>query len=119
LAAGNLRNWTSGDCLLIPYKQLTEAYQAFTNLGDNKDGNRKKDAMTEEQNQTPSLQEAERYYSEHVQLDSEIAGSPNMALQESMNKGARQSWRLVGVVQDPTGKGAVFLVWDTTGFFSG
>jgi hypothetical protein len=119
LAAGNLRNWTSGDCLLIPYKQLTEAYQAFTNLGENKDGNRKKDAMAEEQNQAPSLQEAERYYSEHVQLDSGIAGSPNMALQESMNKGARQSWRLVGVVQDPTSKGAVFLVWDTTGFFSG
>ena len=45
--------------------------------------------MAEEQNQAPSLQEAERYYSEHVQLDSGIAGSPNMALQESMNKGAR------------------------------
>ena len=75
--------------------------------------------MAEEQNQAPSLQEAERYYSEHVQLDSGIAGSPNMALQESMNKGARQSWRLVGVVVDPTSPGGIFLVWDKKGFFSG
>jgi hypothetical protein len=75
--------------------------------------------MAEEHNQAPGLQEAERYYSEHIQLDSEIAGSPHMALQESINKGARQSWSLVGVVQDPTSPGGVFLVWDTTGFFSG
>ena len=75
--------------------------------------------MGEEQNQVPTLQEADRYYSEHGQLDSEIAGSPHMILQESINKGARQSWRLVGVVQDPTRPGGVFLVWDTTGFFSG
>ena len=92
----------------------------FTNLAENKGGNnRKKDAMAEEQSQVPTLKEAERYYSEHVQLDSESAGSPHMALQESMNKGARQSWRLVGVVQDPTSTGSVFLVWDTSGFFSG
>jgi len=75
--------------------------------------------MAEEQSQAPSVQEAERYYSEHVQLDSGITGSPNKTLQESMNKGARQSWRLVGVVQDPTSPGGIFLVWDTTGFFSG
>jgi hypothetical protein len=75
--------------------------------------------MAEEQSQAPSVQEAERYYSEHVQLDSGITGSPNKTLQASMNKGARQSWRLVGVVQDPTSPGGIFLVWDTTGFFSG
>jgi hypothetical protein len=75
--------------------------------------------MAEEQRQSPGLLEAERYYSEHVQLDSGIARSPHMALQESINKGARQSWRLVGMVQDPTSLGGVFLVWDTTGFFSG
>jgi hypothetical protein len=40
-------------------------------------------------------------------------------LQDSINKGARQSWRLVGVVQDPTRPVGVYLVWDTTGFFSG
>jgi hypothetical protein len=75
--------------------------------------------MAEVQSQAPSGQEAERYYSEHVQLDSATTGSPHRTLQESMNKGARQSWRLVGVVQDPTSPGGIFLVWDTTGFFSG
>ena len=75
--------------------------------------------MAEEQSQAPSVQEAERYYAEHVQLDSETAGSPHRRLQESMNKGARLSWRLVGVVQDPTSPGGTFLVWDTSGLFSG
>ncbi len=75
--------------------------------------------MAEEQSQAPSVQEAERYYAEHVQLDRGTAASPQQALQESMNKGARQSWRLVGVVQDPTSPGGIFLVWDTSGFFSG
>ncbi len=72
-----------------------------------------------EQSQIVSVQEAERYYSEHVQLDSASTGLPHRTLQESMNKGARQSWRLVGVVVDPTSLGAIFLVWDTSGFFSG
>jgi hypothetical protein len=76
--------------------------------------------MSHEHNQARGLQEAERYYSEHVQLDSgKDAESPHMALQESMDKGARQSWRLVGVVQDPTSPGGVFLVWDTRAIFSG
>jgi hypothetical protein len=75
--------------------------------------------MAEEQSQAPSVQEAERYYAEHVQLNGGTAASPQQALQESMNKGARQSWRLVGVVQDPTSPGGIFLVWDTSGFFSG
>ena len=75
--------------------------------------------MAEEQSQTLNIQEVERYYSEHVRLDSATTGSPHRTLQESMNKGARQSWRLVGVVVDPTSPGGIFLVWDTTGFFSG
>ena len=75
--------------------------------------------MAEVQSQAPSVQEAERYLAEHVQLDSATTGSPPRTLQESMNKGARQSWRLVGVVVDPTSPGGIFLVWDTTGFFSG
>ena len=75
--------------------------------------------MAEEQSQIPGVQEAERYYSEHVQLDRATTGSPHRTLQESMNKGARQSWRLVGVVVDPTSPGGIFLVWDTSGFFSG
>ena len=75
--------------------------------------------MAEEQSQTLNIQEVERYYSEHVQLDSGATGSPHRTLQESMNKGARQSWRLVGVVVDPTSPGGIFLVWDKKGFFSG
>jgi hypothetical protein len=75
--------------------------------------------MAEVQSQAPRVQEAERYYAEHVQLDRGTAGSPQETLQESMNKGARQSWRLVGVVVDPTSPGGIFLVWDTSGFFSG
>ncbi len=75
--------------------------------------------MAEEQSQTPNIREAERYYSEHVQLDSATTESPHGTLQESMNKGARQSWKLVGLVQDPTSPGGIILVWDTTGFFSG
>ena len=75
--------------------------------------------MAEEQSQIPGVQEAERYYSEHVQLDSATTGSPHRKLQEAMNKGARQSWRLVGVAQDPTSPGGIFLVWDTSEFFLG
>ena len=75
--------------------------------------------MAEVQSQAPNVQEAERYYAEHVQLDSETAGSPQETLQKSMNKGARQSWRLVGVVVDPMSPGGIFLVWDKKGFFSG
>ena len=41
-----------------------------------------------------------------------------MALQEAINEGARQSWKLIRVTKDPTSEG-VFLVWDTSGFFSG
>ena len=41
------------------------------------------------------------------------------ALQAAINEGARHSWKLVGVTQDPTADGDVILVWDTSGFFSG
>ena len=75
--------------------------------------------MAEVQSQAPTVQEPERYYAELVQLDSGTAESPQETLQESMNKGARQSWRLVGVVVDPTSPGGIFLVWDKKGFFSG
>jgi hypothetical protein len=76
--------------------------------------------MAEKHNEAPSLQQAERYYSEYIQLDSEkTAESPRAMLQESINKGARQSWKLVGVVQDPTRFGGIFVIWDTSGFISG
>lgn len=47
--------------------------------------------MTEEPNQAPTLEEADRYYVEHVQLDDVTIGSPHRTLQDSINKGARQS----------------------------
>jgi hypothetical protein len=76
--------------------------------------------MTEGQRDAPERPEAERYYAQHATLDVEGAGSPQAALQVAINEGARQSWKLVGVTQDPTSDGSgVILVWDTSGFFSG
>ncbi len=62
--------------------------------------------------------EPERYYAEHVSAASGTESFSVAALQEAMNEGARQSWRLVGVVNEPTGQGVV-LVWDQQGFISG
>jgi hypothetical protein len=73
--------------------------------------------MTEGQRDAPDRPEAERYYAQHASLDAGEAGSSEAALQEALNEGARQSWKLVGVTQDPTS--GVILVWDTSGFFSG
>ncbi len=79
--------------------------------------------MTEERNAAVSRSEPEppapeRYYAERVAPASATEGLSLAVLQEAMNEGARQSWRLVGVVGDPMGQG-VILVWDQTGFFSG
>jgi hypothetical protein len=73
--------------------------------------------MTEGQREAPDRPEAERYYAQHASLDAGEAGSSEAALQTAINEGARQSWKLVGVTQDPTS--GVILVWDTSGFFSG
>ncbi|MDP8926191.1 MAG: hypothetical protein M3M97_04600 [Actinomycetota bacterium] len=62
--------------------------------------------------------EAERYQVELVPLAAETGSSSLSTLQVAVNKGARQSWRIVGVAQDPTSQG-VLLVWDTSGFISG
>jgi hypothetical protein len=62
--------------------------------------------------------EAERYQVELVPLAAETGASSLATLQGVLNKGARQSWRIVGVAQDPTSQG-VLLVWDTSGFISG
>jgi hypothetical protein len=75
--------------------------------------------MTEGQREAPDRPEAERYYAQHASLDVEGAGSAQAALQAANNEGARHSWKLVGVTQDPTTEGDVILVWDTSGFFSG
>ena len=62
--------------------------------------------------------EAERYLVELVPLAVETGASSLTTLQGALNKGARQSWRIVGAAQDPTSQG-VLVVWDTSGFISG
>ncbi len=69
--------------------------------------------------EAPEQQEAERYYAEHVQVSPEAGGSSLTVLQEALNKGARRSRNLVGVVHDPTSQASVILVWDTKAFISG
>jgi hypothetical protein len=87
------------------------------NLPEGQPDERRKD-MTEGQREAPDRPEAERYYAQHASLDAGEGGTAEAALQEAINEGARQSWKLVGVTQDPT-SGGVILVWDTSGFFSG
>ena len=74
--------------------------------------------MTEYQRQAPERPAAERYYAQYAELGVGPGGSPEVALQEAINEGARQSWKLISVTNDPTSEG-VILVWDTSGFFSG
>ncbi len=64
----------------------------------------------------PEPPEPERYYAERISPTAE--GLSLAALQEATNEGARKSWRLVGVMNEPTGQG-VILVWDQQGFISG
>ena len=45
-------------------------------------------------------------------------GTSLAALQEAINENARHSWKLISVSHDPTSQG-LFLIWDTSGFFSG
>ena len=75
--------------------------------------------MTEGQRDAPDRPEAERYYAQYASLDVGSGRSSEAALQEAINEGARHSWKLIGVTQDPTHDGGVILVWDTSGFFSG
>ena len=74
--------------------------------------------MAEERVQAPDKIEAEGYQVQLVQLAAGPDTSSLATLQRALNKGARQSWRLVGVAQDPTSQG-VLVVWDTSGFISG
>jgi hypothetical protein len=66
----------------------------------------------------PEPPEPERYYAERISSSSGTEGLSLAELQEAMNEGSRQSWRLVGVLNEPTGRG-VILVWDQQGFISG
>ena len=74
--------------------------------------------MAERERQAHGKPEAERYHAEYVPLPGGTEDAPLAALQEAINENARHSWKLISVTQDPTSQG-VFLVWDTTGFFSG
>ena len=74
--------------------------------------------MTEHQRQAAGRPAAERYYAQYADLGVGPGGSTQAALQEAINEGARQSWKLISVTKDPTSEG-VILVWDTSGFFSG
>ncbi len=72
-----------------------------------------------EEKEAPDQPNAERYLAEHVQLVAETEGSSVAALQAALSEGARKSRNLVGLSQDPTSRGGVILVWDTSGFISG
>jgi hypothetical protein len=74
--------------------------------------------MTEHQRQAADRPAAERYYAQYAALGAGPEVSSEAVLQEAINDGARQSWKLISVTKDPTSEG-VFLVWDTSGFFSG
>jgi hypothetical protein len=74
--------------------------------------------MAEREREARGAPEPERYYAEYVPLPGGGEGASLVALQEAINENARQSWKLISVTQDPTSQG-LFLVWDTSGFFSG
>jgi hypothetical protein len=72
----------------------------------------------EQERSAAGAPEPDRYYAEHIAVPSGPVGLSVAELQEAINSGSRQSWKLVGLATDPTGQG-VILVWDQTGFFSG
>jgi len=71
-----------------------------------------------EQERSAGAPEADRYFAEHIAVASGTEGLAIADLQEAINSGSRQSWKLISMATDPTGRG-VILVWDQTGFFSG
>ena len=73
--------------------------------------------MAEQQRKAPDRPVAERYYAESVRLPT-TENSAQTALQEAINENAKRRWQLISVTQNPTSQG-LFLVWDTSGFFSG
>jgi hypothetical protein len=74
--------------------------------------------MAEEQSEDLGGLEAEGYQIELVPLATGTEASSIVALQQAVKKGARKSWRLVGVAQDPVSQG-VLIVWDKSGLVSG
>jgi hypothetical protein len=74
--------------------------------------------MTEHQRKAPDRPAAERYYAEYIRLPT-VEGSVEAALQATINAGTKRSWTLVSMAKGPSGSNGLFLVWDTSGFFSG
>ena len=73
--------------------------------------------MAEQQRKSPERPAAERYHAEYVDLT--VAGSTaEVALQEAINEKAKRRWKLISVTKAP-GDDDLFLVCDTSGFFSG
>ncbi len=73
--------------------------------------------MSEQQREAPGRPAAERYYAEYVSLPA-AEGTAEAALREAINERTKQSWKLVSMAKGPN-DGGFFLVWDTSGFFSG
>ena len=73
--------------------------------------------MAEQQRKAPDRPVAKRYYAEYVRLPA-TEDSAQAALQEAINEKSKRRWQLISVTQNPTSQG-LFLVWDTSGFFSG
>ncbi len=71
--------------------------------------------MSEQSGDRP---EPDRYAVEYARIGAGTDESVETALQEKLNEGSRQSWKLVSVVHDPSEEG-VILVWDLQGFISG
>lgn len=64
------------------------------------------------------MPEPDRYSVEYVELSAEGQGDASRRLQEVLNEHSRRSQKLIGVAQDPAGKG-ILLFWDLEGFVSG
>jgi hypothetical protein len=73
--------------------------------------------MTEQQRKAPGRPAAERYYVQYLSM-SGAEDPTDTVLQEAVNEGAKASWKLITIAEEPSGYG-LFLVWDTSGFFSG
>jgi hypothetical protein len=72
--------------------------------------------MSEQDNE--HIPAPDRYSVQYIELSSDEEGSSSKTLQDALNEGSRKSQRLIGVAQDPVGKG-ILLFWDLEGFISG
>jgi hypothetical protein len=73
--------------------------------------------MAEREREAHDVPEPERYVAEYIPLPGGEAAAL-VVVQEAINEHASHSWKLVSVSADPASQG-LFMVWDTTGFFSG